>query len=160
MRLVSSFLVAFLALAACVDNADYQAIVDQARSSGQPIMIVRVATSSPNSVGGVDLRVDAVNTSNKTIKYLEYDAQAFNAVGDAVRGEIRNRSIAGARETGPIPPNGRTAAGVWSNLWYNPSIRCARLTEVKIIYMDNTSKTFRGQSINSLLGPRANQPCN
>lgn len=166
LRLIAS-LAAFLTMTACVDTATNQAVtaqnqaaLAQARAAGAPIFITRVTTAFPNSAGGVDLYVDATNTSNKAIKYIDYDAQPYNAVEDSVSGTIRNRSVASARETGPIPINGSTNAGYWKNMWYNHSIRCAKLTEVKLTYMDGTVKTLRGQSIRDALAPRAYQaPC-
>ena len=153
-------LIAFLmTLTACVDNINYQETVDAARASGQPLVITHVITSQPNSAGGVDARIDAINTSNKTAKYLDYTLRAYNAVGDPVRGEIRRSNTASVRETGPIEPGGKTTPSVWSNQWYNHSIRCARLSKVTVTFMDNSSRTFTGQSINDLLAPGAYQPC-
>lgn len=105
------------------------------------------------------MEVDAINASSKTVKYLRYTLRAFNAVGDPVRGDIRRRNSVDVRETGPIPPGGKTAPGVWENSWYNYSIVCARLSKVTVIFMDNSSRTFTGQSINNLLAPGAYQSC-
>ncbi|MBL3574291.1 hypothetical protein M2324_003872 [Rhodovulum sulfidophilum] len=149
-----------LALSACVEGTRYENAITAARASGQPLVITRVATSQPNSAGGVDVSIDGINTSNKTVKYLDYTLRAYNAVGDPVRGEIRRRNDASVRETGPIAPGGKTAPGVWSNMWYNYSITCARISSVTVIFMDNSSRKFTGQSINDLLAPGAYQRCN
>ena len=148
-----------LVLTACAESPGYQEAIDAARNSGQPLVITRVATSRPNSAGGVDVRIDGINTSNKTVKYLDYTLRAYNAVGDPVRGEIRRSNTASVRETGPIAPGGRTEEGVWSNLWYNYSISCARLSSVTVIFTDNSSRKFTGESIKNLLAPGAYPSC-
>lgn len=161
MRLLG-VVAAVLSLTACkiTTEAYFQDAVAEATAAGAPVIITRAYTSTPNAAGGVDLVIYAANTTNKTIKYIEYDAQAFNAVGDPVRGTIRNSRIVGARETGPIRPGANNSFGNWQNLWYNHSIKCARLTMVKVIYMDGSSKTLRGQSLKNILVQDAyNEPC-
>lgn len=148
-----------LLLTACVSGENYQEAIDQARAAGRPLVITRVATSHPNSAGGVDISIDAINSSSKTIKYVNYKAVAYNAVGDRVRGEIRRNSFASLEETGPIAPNARTSAGVWSNSWYNHSIKCARLSSLTITYMDNSKRSYSGKSITNMLTPNAYQSC-
>ena len=55
-----------------------------------------------NSVGGVELDITWKNMSDKTIKYITFTLMPYNAVGDLVKCEIRNSSIANCKVTGPI----------------------------------------------------------
>lgn len=161
MKWLLSIFVA-LSVSGCFDPyAQYQQVYELARSRGLPIVIDRITVSSPNSVGGVDLYINATNVSGRTIKYLVYNARAYNAVGDPVVGEISRSSITKVRETGPIPPNGRSSPyGVWSNSWYNHSIRCARITRVEVIFMDGGRMAFSSEGqIKKLLRPDVSNFC-
>ena len=66
------------------------------------IKIIKLDVSAPNSAGGVDVYIDFYNRSGKTIKYVYYEVQAYNAVDDPVSCEIRGNSIAKLNFTGPV----------------------------------------------------------
>ncbi len=161
-----SLLLCFLFAAACgpsgpsptqVANTQYNAA---ARSAGLPIVIDRIGVSRPNSAGGVDFRVAVTNTSDKTIKYLEINAVAYNAVGDRVRGQIRRTSTRTVIGTGPYRPGMSIGNKILENAWYNHTVRCAIMTRVKITYMDNTTRTFSSlSSIQPLLRPGVTNSC-
>lgn len=53
------------------------------------INIINVYPSKPNSAGGVDAHTVWKNTSDKTIKYIRFEWEPYNAVGDRVACEIR-----------------------------------------------------------------------
>lgn len=55
-----------------------------------------------NSVGGAELDLVWKNMSDKTIKYITFTMMPYNAVGDLVKCEIRDTSIANCKVTGPI----------------------------------------------------------
>ena len=152
-----------LLVAGCGPSPSYVAKMEynrEAQKAGLPIIIDNISVSSPNSAGGIDLDVDVTNTSSKTIKYLSITAQAYNAVGDAVRGDISRSSFFKGLDTGPYAPNETTASGTWSNAWYGYSIRCARVTRIKITYMDNSIRSFPNtSSIAKLLRPGVSNSC-
>ena len=62
----------------------------------------------------------------------------YNAVGDAVPCQIRGSRVFTGRQTGPIQPGHYLAPGDawWRGAWYNPTVRCANLTEVVVEFMD------------------------
>ncbi|WP_406534180.1 hypothetical protein [Methanobrevibacter sp.] len=67
------------------------------------IKITNCSVSSPNSAGGVDVYIDFYNKSGKTIKYVYYQVQAYNAVDDPANCEIRGTSISQRLQfTGPV----------------------------------------------------------
>ncbi|MCW7552127.1 hypothetical protein NX722_05600 [Endozoicomonas gorgoniicola] len=118
-----------------------------------PILIGEFGTLSPNSAGGVNVQIQVLNTSPKTIKYITYWLTAYNRVGDSVPDKITKRSTKRVDYTGPLDPGatnaqkelyGRnTTTDYWENIWYNSSIRCATMDKVEITYMDNTEIQIR-----------------
>ncbi len=154
--------IALSGLGACGEIPNYNLAYENARAAGLPLVITNISVSYPNSAGGVDLYFVGKNTSNKTIKYINFNVIAYNAVGDQVRGTIRGSSMRSLKKTGPIAPNQFTSTSTasWANAWYNYSIRCARVSRVKITYMDGTAKTYSSHaSINQLLTPGVSNSC-
>lgn len=107
------------------------------------IKIISVYPSRPNSAGGVDVHTVWKNTSDKVIKYASFGWTPYNAVGDEVGCEIRGFQPAGGRVTGPINP-GQTYGYdySWDCVWYNNTIRKIVLTDIRIEYMDGTTKSI------------------
>lgn len=116
------------------------------------IRVKSIATSEPNSASGVDLYITWTNNSNKTIKYITFKVTPYNAVGDAQYCNIRNYSEFSGKVTGPINA-GQTYGdgGVWSNAWYNSTIKNAKLNEIDIIYMDNSTATIDSNTVGYVL---------
>lgn len=109
----------------------------------QIIRVAAVTTSSPNSAGGVDLSIRWQNRSSKRVKYAWFDVVAYNRVGDPVSCSIRGYSEFTGKVTGPIEPGawyGEYAS--WENAWYNYSIVRARLSGVRVEYMDGSTASI------------------
>lgn len=119
---------------------------DKARSI---IQVSKVSTNDPNSAGGVNFSVVWQNTSDKVIKYCYFTVVPYNSVGDAVSCTIRHQSEFTGKVTGPINPGQRYGENYsWQNAWYNNSIVKAKLTKIRIEYMDGTSQNLTGQDVN------------
>ena len=105
-----------------------------------------------NSADGVEMSISWTNTSDKTIKYIHFYVEPYNAVNDKMSCDIRDHSLFDAYVTGPcesgykgyrylhfyedgVPQYKGT---LWENCWYNSSIRTIDLVGIKIIYMDDT----------------------
>lgn len=112
--------------------------IEEIKSS---IRVTKVWTSSPNSVGGVDLYINWKNISDKVIKYAYFTVEPYNSVNDTVICTIRRYTDFIAQDDGPFNKGqGTSGTGYyWENAWYNHSIRGARLKSVRIIYMDGSS---------------------
>lgn len=114
------------------------------------IRVTRLATSSPNSAGGVDLFIGYTNQSDKTIKYVTFTVVPYNAVGDKVYSEIGRHSTYRATDTGPWE-KGQGLAGnyswYWENAWYNWSISSVKMTDISIEYTDGTSTNLSGDDV-------------
>jgi hypothetical protein len=119
----------------------------RARDEKLPVVITAANISVPNAIDGVTLLVSWANTSTKPIKYVKFEAQPYNAVGDPVKCDVRK---SGRREftcTGPFNPgypDGSIFDGFkFRHAWYNGSIRCVEIVSCEVIYMDNSSEIFQ-----------------
>lgn len=112
-----------------VENIDYKSY----------IQLIKAWVSEPNSAGGIDLYIKWKNVSDKTIKYITFTADLYNAVDDVVSCTIRNRCSFRGQVTGPIEPG--TVYGdneYWDCAWYNNTGKYTKITEIEIEYMDGT----------------------
>lgn len=115
------------------------------------IRVYDVSVSAPNSADGVDCSVDFSNISEKTIKYITFTVEPYNAVGDMVEDEIRNSSITNLKLTGPIESTGSShKARTWECAWYNSTIASAKLTGIYIEYMDGSNLDVSSDAISQL----------
>ena len=90
---------------------------EEAKKAGILLLIDRMEVGYPNSAGGVTVSIGSTNISNKKIKYIYYDVEPYNAVGDIVQGEISRRSSKILRQTGPIYAGESSRIGYWGNVW-------------------------------------------
>ena len=103
------------------------------------IQLLSVKTDEPNSAGGVNLYIVWKNTSDKTVKYAHFTCDLYNAVDDKVADTITRSYSRTGTVTGPIDPG--TVYGknyLWENLWWNNSGKYAKITEIRLEYMDGT----------------------
>ena len=110
----------------------------------------------PNSVGGNTVRYAIKNTSTKTIKYYILSFVPYNAVGDPVSCNVKHRSIAQVKGTGPIAPNCIGNEGCFENAWYSTSINKVKLVKAEIEYMDGTKEVFDEAQILPIAKSNAN----
>ena len=94
---------------------------------------------SVNSAGGIELNFRAKNNSGKEIKYIRFDVEFRNAVGDKIQDEITDDYSVSVEVVGPIKSG--KSANFEDIIGYNDN--CARIdiNEVTIIYTDGTSQT-------------------
>lgn len=125
------------------------------------LKIYGIRVSGRDSVGGIDVDIGWENTSSKTIKYIHFFIEPYNAVGDKVRCEIWNQSLAHLSSTGPHETGYNSYFIVdyldngspvwwgmsWENVWYNSDIRNLKIIEVRIEYMDGTELTIDKDTI-------------
>lgn len=117
----------------------------------ESIRITRCSLSSPNSVGGCDLDVTFKNVSNKSIDYISFNFDFYNALGDEVPCEIRGYSFF-SRVPGKFLP--QTAYDVhWDCPIYNKNARAAKIDYIYIEYSDGTNLTIKDKQL-SLIGYR------
>ncbi|MBQ3485341.1 MAG: hypothetical protein IJA77_07605 [Clostridia bacterium] len=98
---------------------------------------------SGDHFGGVDVLISFRNTSDKTIKYVTFNIQPLNAVGDVVTCRISGRSDVRLRYTGPLAPGAQCFQAVWGKEWYNSTIQKLGFGDIEIEYMDGTTEVQR-----------------
>ena len=125
------------------------------------IQIHDIYVDDIDSAEGVDMRISWTNTSDKTIKYIYFYVEPYNAVGDKVYCEIRDYSRFTARVTGPCESGykgyytvGDESIGdiyhygnLWEKCWYNGSVDTIKLLGVKIIYMDGSETELNESAV-------------
>ena len=113
------------------------------------VKVYSVFVDEINSAGGVNMKIAFENTSSKTIKYIYFTVEAYNAVDDKVYCEIRNYNEFTGYLTGPLESgyssliydekkDEYSVDTYWENCYYNSDIRYFVLNNIRIVYMDNT----------------------
>lgn len=110
------------------------------------LTIQRSELYPPNSAGGCDYRLRFTNMSSKTIKYLYWYGNVYNAVNDKVPCTVRNTYSFSGKCTGPIKEHDIDDGG-WDSIIYNWSAKEMRLTKITIVYMDGSSISISGSDI-------------
>lgn len=107
-----------------------------------------------NSAGGVKVQIAWTNKSPKTIKYITFIAEPYNAVGDRVRCEIKNNDSAWLQVTGPVETGGGSEyysgywyGSIWENVWYNSTAKTIKITKIEIEYMDGSKEEIKGENL-------------
>ena len=159
--LVSGLVLGLAAFGGCKTSG--MVAVEQGRASDVPVIIQEIGTRYPNSAGGVDVRISFVNASEKTIKYIYFFVDPYNRVGDKERSEIGRKQRAKLEYVGPIKPGGgriiQLGGVVWSNVWYNSSIRCTELKRLKTVFMDGTERVVEERDIHLTISKYIQNSC-
>lgn len=82
------------------------------------------------------------NNSSKTIKYITIYTKAFNRVGDAIKDNKTGKFVNDVKIVGPIDPK-TYGEVIFDNVWYSSVLDRSEITQVIVIFMDNTSKTLK-----------------
>ena len=101
----------------------------------------------PNSAGGVDVRLNYKNDSQKIIKYVWFTVAPYNQVKDLQCCSITGKTEVRLKETGPVGPGAGRSKRRWENVWYNNNISFTWLKKIEIEYMDGTTETLTGDQI-------------
>lgn len=132
-------------------NIWYERLSASAKRTYDNVLALSGSTlHSPNSVGGCDYSIHYQNKSKKTIKYVNFSIDFYNAVDDRVYCEISGRSSCSCKDTGPIY-SGEWGGGSWDCVIYNHSADYAKLTNFSILYMDGTQVLVSISDIKQLL---------
>jgi len=148
--IVYLFIITIL-LNGCVSpNLDKE--ISQAKLNKVPVLITKLQNGYPNSANGVNLHINFINLSNKTIKYLDLEVMAINQVGDPIYGEIRRKKTRLVQCMGPVAKNKAWHSDfndTWfENVWYTSRrIVTLNVTNILIIYMDGTIKIIDKPSL-------------
>lgn len=92
-----------------------------------------------NSAGGITFTFDANNSTGKEIKYVRFDVELKNAVGDSVEDTIKNRTSVSVGNVGPVKAGERVSM---KDKIIGCCDTCAKIVidDIIIIYTDGTSE--------------------
>ena len=101
-----------------------------------------------NSADGVEPYFSFYNTSEKTIKYVDFYFTLYNAVGDKCYLRYNKSYTGNVRGVGPVEP-GNYGSWEWDRATHYTSADASemRITKIVITYMDKTVRTLTGNAI-------------
>lgn len=101
-----------------------------------------------NSADGIEPSFSYFNTSNKTIKYVDFYFSIYNAVGDKCILKYPRSYIGNVRGVGPVEP-GNYSTWNWDRATHYTTGDASemRINKIVITYMDKTVKTLTGNAI-------------
>lgn len=103
------------------------------------IQITKLWYSDFDSVGGVELYINYINKSEKTIKYVDFGVTFYNAVGDPITSGTGISEINNCQDVGPFAPGeGRQGADWHWGKFYNSTINSVKLVRLTIEYTDGS----------------------
>lgn len=94
-------------------------------------------SSSVNSASGIELNFRAKNNSGKEIKYIGFDIEFRNAVGDKIQDKITDDYSVSVEVVGPIKSG--KSANFEDIIGSNDNCSRIDINEVTVIYTDGTS---------------------
>lgn len=131
---------------------------DKAR---EVLRIYSAYISDIDSAGGVDVTIAWQNKSVNTVKYISFQVEAINAVGDNVSCEIRGSKYGNLQDTGPYATDegdfnyseytNEYYGATWGEVWYNSTAKTVNIIKIEIEYTDGTKTTLSGNEIEYVL---------
>lgn len=114
--------------------------LDNYKQNGLAILSWRLNDES-EFTEGTGLKITFSNRSNKTIKYIWTSIVGYNSVGDKVVDPKKRVSSIQVKSVGPIRPN-NSAEFEFNYIWFTDLVDNAKITYIKVQYMDGTTKTI------------------
>ena len=108
-----------------------------AREAKLPIYISDLKTNIPFMGGNIDVSIDYVNTSGKTLRSVRFYLVAKDSQGNSVPDVRTNQFIAKLDDVEQIEPNGK-GSGHWLAVWENRRIVCSLIKQTDVEYADGT----------------------
>ena len=108
-----------------------------AKDAKLPIYISDLKTTIPLMSGNIDISIDYVNTSGKTIRSVRFHMIAKDSQGNSVPDVRTNRFTARLDDVEQIEPDGM-GSGHWEAVWENSRIVCSLIKQTDVEYTDGT----------------------
>jgi hypothetical protein len=90
---------------------------------------------------GMSAKVEVYNPTKKTIKYIWLTFIGYNPVGDKVIDTRKGTSNITVNAVGPINPN-ENGAYEFKYVWFTDLVKTAKISLIKVQYMDGSFKTI------------------
>ena len=94
-----------------------------------------------NFVDGIEPEFLILNKWNKEIKYINFNLEFYNRVGDQEYDELGGYSSTNLRIIGPIKARG-CGWYSWNAIFYNNAVYSMKITTAKITFMDGSEMTI------------------
>lgn len=117
-----------------------------------PIFINSFNTEN-DVLDAVNAYITFENTSNKTIKYVDFELIPYNRVDDITYSTLDGDSTKTVQVVDYIKPNSRYKAK-WNAVWYNSSIAYMKINSIRITYTDNSVEKITNEKLNGLFKKR------
>ena len=112
--------------------------VQEARAKNLPIFITRLETTRPYQGGLVDVSIDYVNISGKSIRSVRFTLVAKDVKGASLPSETNNRFKAVLENSATVAP-GDDGGSHWNAVWQNRRIVCSEILETDVEFSDGTT---------------------
>lgn len=91
---------------------------------------------------GTSFSVTVSNPTDKTIKYIWFTVVGYNPVQDPVKDVFKGGPALTVRAVGPIKKY-ETSGYKWDYMWHTNIVRSFKIKEIKVQYMDNSTRIIR-----------------
>lgn len=121
--------------------ARLEKIIESSRKAGITVVQASVAEASEYTEG-MNFTVRVFNPTEKVVKYVWFTVIGYNAVNDPVEDGRNGEPGITVRGIGPIAKD-VVKFYQWKYMWHTNIVRSIRISEIKVQYMDNTTRTIR-----------------
>ena len=118
-----------------------QHLIDRAKKNNAPLAFIAFSITDINSVGGVNIGVTYINTSDKIIKYIYLDLLPYNRVFDPLPSEIKTITA-----TNFVLPS-KDVYSRWKNVWYNSTLIDFDIVKIKVVFIDDSEVVIEDKAI-------------
>lgn len=119
-----------------------QELINRAKKHKSPIAVTNAAIYDINSADGVSIYIDYINTSDKVIKYIDFELVPYNRVYDPLPAKTKIAQVVNF-----IKSNSVINHSAWDCIWYDSSLLYFEIKSIKVIYQDNSSDKITNKDI-------------
>lgn len=119
-----------------------QDLINRAKKHKSPIAVTNAAIYDINSADGVSIYIDYINTSDKVIKYIDFELVPYNRVYDPLPAKTKIAQVVNF-----IKSNSVINHSAWDCIWYDSSLLYFEIKSIKVIYQDNSSDKITDKKI-------------
>lgn len=119
-----------------------QELINRAKKHKSPIAVTNASIYDINSAEGVSIYIDYINTSDKVIKYIDFELLPYNRVYDPLPAKTKIAQVVNF-----IKSNSGINHSAWDCIWYDSSLLFFEIISINVIYQDNSSDKITDKKI-------------